>query len=182
VAAPPAPSGRRAADALVVAVGAGVLASVEGDSVAPAASVEMRWQPPRSGWGGQLALRGTGAHRVTFGPGDAEWRRLSAAAGIVRRQAWRLVRAEGGISAVSGVVAVGGDGFTVPRSTHSWDFGFELGARVGLVLGRVEPWLGIALDGWLREQRLEVAGLSERDRLPSYETRLGIGASFTWGH
>jgi hypothetical protein len=174
---PPAP---RDHDPLVLAVGAGALASVQRDSLAPAGAIEALVYGRRSGWGAKVTLRGAGTHRLAFGPGEAAWHRLGASAGVLRRHAWRRVSAEAGVDLVTGAVFVEGDGYTVPRSSRSWDFGAEVGARLGLVLGRIEPWVGIGLCGWLRPQVIEVAGISGQDRLPMLEARVGIGARVAW--
>ena len=179
VATPPPPP--RAHQPLVLAAGAGLLASVQGDSLAPAAAVEARLAAAGSGWGGRLAFRATGTHRSTLGPGEAAWRRLGVSAGVLRRHAWRRVSAEAGLDLVSGFLFVEGDGFTIPSRTRSLDFGAEAGARLGLLLGRIEPWLGVGVCGWLRPQFVEVAGIPERDRLPTFDMRVGIGANVAFG-
>jgi len=167
-------------DRLVVAAGAGLLASLQSDSLAPAAAIEARVHGRRSGWGGRLALRAAGTHRVAFGPGDAAWRRLSVAAGVLHRRVWGRVSGEAGIDLLTGALLVEGDGYTVPRSTRSWDFGAEAGARAGLVFGRFEPWLGFGLSWWLRPQIVQVTGISGEERLPPLEARIGAGVNIVW--
>jgi hypothetical protein len=173
----PAPPDR---DPLVLAAGAGVLASVQGDSLAPAGAIEARLAA-QSGWGGRLAFRATGTHRLALGPGDAAWRRVGVSAGVLRRHAWRRVSAEAGLDVVSGLLFVEGDGYSVARSARSVDVGAEAGARLGLPLGRIEPWVGVSVCGWLRSQLIEVAGIPERDRLPTFDARVGIGANVAFG-
>jgi hypothetical protein len=114
---------------------------------------------------------------MAFGPGDATWRRLDASVGLLRRHAWRYVSAEGALDVATGAVFIEGDGYSVSRATRSWDFGAALGGRLGLPLGRVEPWVGVALGGWLRPQIVRVAGVPGEDRLPAFEARAGLGVS-----
>jgi hypothetical protein len=175
---PPAPRDRAP---LVLAAGAGVLASVQGDSLAPAGTIEARLAAAQSGWGARLAFRATGTHRLTLGPGDAAWRRVGVSAGVLRRQAWRRVFAEAAVDVVSGLLFVEGDGYSVGRSARSLDVGAEAGARLGLPLGRIEPWFGVSVCAWLRPQVVEVAGIPERDRLPAFDARVGIGANVAFG-
>jgi hypothetical protein len=177
-----APPPSRESAPLVFVAGAGLLASVQGDSLAPAGTIEARLAPARSGWGGRLAMRATGMHRLAFGPGEADWRRVGVSAGVLRRQElWRRVAAEAGVDVVSGLVFATGDGYSIPRSSRSLDLGVEVGVRLGFILGRIEPWLGVALCGWLRPQIIEVSGIPERDRLPAFDARLGIGANVAFG-
>ena len=180
VPAPPAPRDR---DPLVLAAGAGVLASLQGDSLAPAggdrgAPVQTaeRMGRPSS----RCAVPGRIARRS--GPGEAAWHRLGVSAGVLRRHAWRQGVGRGRNRPVDRrPLFVEGDGLTRCRAAReAWDFGAELGGRLGLVLGRFEPWVGIGLCGWLRPQVIEVGGISGQDRLPMLEARVGIGASVAW--
>ena len=163
-----------------VAAGANFLASLDGNTVAPAATVEARLHSPRTGWGGHLALRGTGTHRLAVGPGQAAWRRLSVALGLLRRVASARVFAEGNVNLVSGLLVVEGEGYIVGDRDRSLDAGAELGARAGLRLGSFEPYIGAGLAGWLRPQTVEVSGIQGRERLPFAEARVGLGVSVVW--
>jgi hypothetical protein len=174
------PSPPAAAPSFAFAMGVGVLASFQGDTVAPAAALDARVYGRQSGWGAKLALRGSGTHRLALGPGEAEWRRLGVAAGVLRRATWRHVSAEAGVDLLSGWLFVEGDGYTVGQSARSWDFGAEVGGRIGFPLGRAEPWIGVAGAAWLRPQLVEVSGLPAQGRLPALEARVGAGVSIAW--
>jgi hypothetical protein len=166
--------------ALAYAMGTGVLASFQGDTVAPAAVIDARVYGRQSGWGAKLALRGSGTHRLALAPGQAAWRRLNVAVGALRRGTWRGVSAEAGVDLLSGWLFVEGDGYTVVQSARSWDFGAEVGGRVGFPFGRLEAWVGAAGGAWLRLQLVEVSGLPAQGRLPVLEARVGAGVSFSW--
>jgi hypothetical protein len=180
VSAAPAPRAPEP-DPLVVAAGAGLLASLEGESLAPAAAIEARVYGRQTGWGGKLGLYASGAHRLSFGPGEAAWRRVDAALGVLRRRAWRPLSLEAGVDVVTGALFVEGSGFTEVQSSQSWDLGAEAGGRLGLAFGRAEAWLAIGLGWWLRPQLVEVAGIPGNERLPSIAGRLGVGVDVAWG-
>jgi hypothetical protein len=185
---PPAPpatlsasmSAAAASPAWVAAAGANVLASLDGNTMAPAAAVEARLYRRRSGWGGRVALSAIGTHRLAIGPGQATWRRLSVSVGLLRRVVSSRLFAEGSFDVVSGLLAVEGAGYTVGDSDRSLDAGAELGARAGLKLGQFEPYVGAALAGWLRPQTVDVSGIQGRHALPSAEARLGVGITVVW--
>jgi hypothetical protein len=166
--------------ALAYAMGAGALASFQGDTVAPAAVIEARVCGRQSGWGTKLALRGSGTHRLALAPGQAAWRRLGVAVGALRRATWSGVSAEAGVDLLSGWLFVEGVGYTVVQSARSWDFGAEVGGRVGFPFGRLEVWVGAAGGAWLRPQLVDVSGVSGQGRLPVLEARVGAGVSIGW--
>jgi hypothetical protein len=91
------------------------------------------------------------------------------------------VSAQAGLDIVSGMLLVEGDGYSISSRSRSLDFGAEAGARVGVVLGAIEPWFGVDVCRWLRPQVIEVAGIPERDRLPAFDVRVGIGANVAFG-
>ena len=163
-----------------VAAGANILASLDGNTVAPASTVEARLFGLRSGWGGRLALGATGTHRLYVGPGQAAWRRWSVAVGLLRRVTSARFFAEGSFDFVSGLLVVEGEGYVVGDRDRSLDAGAELGARVGLRLGPFEPYVGAGLAGWLRPQTVEVSGIQGRERLPFAEARVGLGVAVVW--
>jgi hypothetical protein len=105
---------------------------------------------------------------------------VTASAGVLRRWTGRLLLVEAGVDLLTGALFVAGDGYSTARSTRSWDLGAEAGGRLGLALGRIQPWLGLGLCRWLRPQLVEVAGIPGQGRLPPLEARLGIGADIVW--
>jgi len=174
------PPASRPAPTWVVSAGATVLASLDGNSVAPGGTVEGRLLGRRSGGGARLALTAIGTHRLDVGPGQAAWRRTTAAIGVVRRIASPRVFAEADLDLLAGLLAVDGQGFTVAGSDRSVDAGGALGARAGLRLGRFEPYVGGAAAAWLRPQTVEVSGIQGRQHLPRVEAHVGVGVSVVW--
>jgi hypothetical protein len=170
----------RPAPAWVVSAGANVLASLDGNTLAPGATVEGRLRARRSGWAARLALTVIGTHRLDVGPGQAAWRRTTAAIGIGRRWASPQAFVEAGFDVLLGQLAVEGEGFTIADRDRSLDAGAALGMRAGFRVGRFEPYVGAALAGWLRPQTVEVSGVQGRQRLPAADAHVGMGVSVVW--
>lgn len=161
-------------------VGGGALASFQATTFAPALALDVRARPTSSRWGGKLALIGTAAHEQSLEPGKATWRRLGGALGVFRHQAWRRLTLDAGIDLTPAILLVEGSGYTQAHSTHAWDLGAAAGVRLGLVLGRVEPWIEAGATAWLFPQVVEVTGLAQEQRLPRVEAVAGAGISIHW--
>jgi hypothetical protein len=172
---PPGPASRRWAASLA----AGLFSSVEDTSgaptFAPAGSIELRLRAVDGAWGGRVGAAATGSHERTIGAGRAIWRRLAASLGAFRRQSWGRVSLDGGVDLVASLRFLEGDGFTTVRDLRTWDVGAGGSVRLGLALGRVEPWVAAGTTVWLRPQLIEVTGVAERQRLSQLELLAGAG-------
>ena len=173
---PPAPAARRWNGA----VGAGLFASFQPATFAPALAIDARARRADSSWGGKLGLFGTGAHVLSLDPGSATWRRIGASAGILHQRSWRRLSLDEVVALVPALLFVQGSNYTEAHSTQTWDLGAEAGVRLGLALGRVEPWIEVGATGWFRSQVIEVAGIAQQKTLPRFEAQAGAGIAVHW--
>lgn len=176
VAAQPAPAVRPWAGT----VGAGVFASFQPSTFAPAVAIDVRVRRESSPWGGKLGFVGTGAHQLSLAPGNATWRRISASIGLLRHQAWRRLSINEEIALNPALLLVGGSDYTQAHSTQTWDFGAAAAVRLGLAWGRLEPWVEVGATGWLRSQVIEVTGIAQNKTLPGFEAQAGAGIAVHW--
>lgn len=156
-------------------VGAGLFASFQPATIAPALAIDVRARRADSSWGGKLALFGTGAHVQSLDPGNATWRRIGASAGILHQQSWRSLSLDEVLALVPALLFVQGSDYTEAHSTRTWDLGAETRVRLGLAVGRVEPWIEVGATGWFRSQVIEVTGIAQQKTLPRFEAQAGAG-------
>jgi hypothetical protein len=172
----------RAAPRWVASLGAGLFASFQdtfdAPTAAPAGSLELGVRGVRGveeGWGARLGIAATGSHRNALGPGQALWQRLGVSLGASRRKSWGRVSLTGGLDLIAALLFVEGDGFTTGRDVRTWDVGPSGSARLGLGVGRVEPWVAVGGAVWLRSQLIEVTGVAEQHRLSRLQLLAGAG-------
>ena len=161
-------------------VGAGLFASFQPATFAPALAIDVRARRADSSWGGKLGLFGTGAQVQSLDPGSATWRRIGASAGLLHQQSWRSLSLEEVIAFMPALLFVQGSNYTEAHSTQTWDLGAEAGVRLGLALGRVEPWIEMGATGWFRSQVIEVTGIAQQKTLSRFEARAGAGIAVHW--
>ena len=181
-AVPPAPGPAPAARPWKGTVGVGLFASFQPATFAPAMAIDVRARRADSSWGGKLALFGTGAHAQSLDPGSASWRRFGASAGILHQQSWRRLSLDEGIALMPALLFVQGSNYSEAHRTQTWDLGAEAGVRLGLALGRMEPWIAVGATGWLRSQVIEVTGIAQQRMLPRFEGQAGVGIAVHWSH
>jgi hypothetical protein len=176
-AAPPAPRSTPTTAALGVAA-AGV-AHASGWS--PGARVELNVGRRDARWRLRVAAVGVGRDTLDVSPGKASWWRAFLVLGpeldVARGRRWGVVVSAG---AAAGVASISGTGFDVNRQTLSLDVGAEAGARLTWRPGRLRPWLGASVVGWLRRQAVDVQGVSAGTELPRVEPMAALGADFVW--
>jgi hypothetical protein len=174
-AAPPPPA------RTLVSLGAAAAGAWQPGSWAPAARVELAFGREAGRWRARIAALGFGRHTMAVAPGQAHWWRASLSLGadydLARGERWAVVL---GAGALTGMAWIAGDGFTVDRTSRSVDAGGEVRARAEWRRGRVRPWLGISLAGWLRGQALELEGAATSSALPRVEPAAALGVDFVW--
>jgi hypothetical protein len=171
---PPAP-------ARELALGAGAYVDRQAGSWAPGARLELALGPVGSRWRARIAAAAVGRHELDVAPGQASWWRGFVQLGAdidvarTRRAAFTL-----GAGALGGVVSIAGAGFTVDRSTRSFDLGAEARARFSVRAGRARLWLGAAIEGWARRQSLDLNGGTSGAALPRVAPVAAAGAEIFW--
>jgi hypothetical protein len=164
-----------------LSLGAAVAGDWQPGAWAPAGRAELGVGPAGGRWRARLAVTGVGLHGRDVSPGRASWWRVFLSAGAdydvarTRRLAVAL-----GAGAVGGVASISGSGYAVDRTSRSLDAGGELRARGQWAAGRVRPWLGVSVVGWLRRQSLELQGAATSAALPRVESLVALGADFVW--
>ena len=181
VVAAPLPAPAPAARSWHGTVGAGLLASFQLATLAPGVAIDVRAWRADGPWGGKLALFGTGAHTQSLDPGSASWRRIGVAAGILYHQSWGSLSLDEALDLVPALLLVRGNNYSEARSTQTWDLGLAAGIRLGLALGRLEPWIELGGTDWLLAQFVEVTGISQQKTLPRFEVQVGAGLAVRWG-
>lgn len=193
-ATPPAPAARPPAEMAAVrpapaptpstpmalSLGAAAAGSWQPGSWAPAGRLELGIGRPGSRWRARLAALGLATHTRAVGPGQARWWRAALSLGadldVVRGPRWALVL---GAGALGGVVSISGEGYTTNRTSRSLDAGGELRARGEWRPGRLRPWVGASVAGWLRRQGLDLEGVPV-SALPRVEPAAALGVDFVW--
>ena len=167
-----------------IALGVAATGDLQAGAWAPGARVELSAGVPGARWRARLAAAGVGRHRLDLPPGRVSWWRafvqLGADVDVARGQHWGIVV---GAGAVGGVVSIAGAGFSADSATQSLDLGGEARARVEARLGRggrLRPWLGATVVGWIRQQALDVVGTTTSTALPRTEPTVALGAELVW--
>jgi hypothetical protein len=164
-----------------VTLGASVAGDWQSGAVAPAGRVELGLGPAGSRWRARFGVLGVARHTLDVAPGQASWWRASFSVGadldVARGRHFALVL---GADALGGVASISGAGFAVNRTSRSVDAGGELRARVEWRPGRVRPWVGVALVGWVRRQGLDLEGTGTASALPRLEPLAALGADIAW--
>jgi hypothetical protein len=164
-----------------LSLGVAALGDAQTGAWAPAARVELGLGRPGGRWRARLAAVGVARHTIDVAPGQATWWRTFAQLGadvdVARGARWAAVLGAGG---VAGVVSITGQGFAENRTSRSVDLGAEGRLRLEWRPGRVRPWMGGAVVGWLRRQSLDLQGGSSDASLPRVEPMAALGADFVW--
>jgi hypothetical protein len=162
---------------LVADLFAGFYLGVDAQSTAPALKAGARLARPGRPWAGQVSLAAQGRESQPLGKGQTRWGRLAVGAGPSLRlgnDAW-VVRL--GLEALAGLLMADGVRYDETRTRFGVDAGADLGASIGRRFGRLTPWLGMELLGWLRPHQLEVTGAATTS-IPRLQAWFGAGVAF----
>ena len=182
LAAPPA-SGRSAFDvgaALVAAAAPHTLdGAFESDLVA-AVSIVAGWVRHGRGPGARVALGAAGDRLIPLGPGEAHWRRATAAIGPQLRfsklATTSVLDLHGEL--IGAALNIHGQRFSVNGDDWSLDVGAGAGARLWIGTGTWRPWLDLSIAYWPTEHVVYAAPSGEAVSLPKVETLLALGMAF----
>ncbi|MCS6914391.1 MAG: hypothetical protein RMK29_06310 [Myxococcales bacterium] len=150
--------------------------SFAGTAAAPGGTLEASVAPRGRRLGARIALLGAGPRDEALGPGWVSWTRLAASAGprYALSKGRFLVSVYGEV--LVALVVAQGRGYTESLTSVGGDLGLGGGARIGLRLGPIAPFVGGGVAGWLLPQALRVAGLESTSTLPRFEVMLLAGA------
>jgi hypothetical protein len=173
--APPPPRVRE------LAVGAGAFVDRQVGAWAPGGRLELALGTLGARWRVRVGAAAVGRHEVDVASGQASWWRgfvqVGADLDLARGRRWAFTA---GAGALGGVVSIAGTGFAVDHSARSLDLGAEGRARFILRAGRTRLWLGAAIEGWVRQQTLDLNGASTGAALPRIAPVAAAGAEFVW--
>jgi hypothetical protein len=180
--APPPTLGLEAATVRPLAADlfAGFYLGLDARSMAPALKAGARLARAGRPWAGQISLAAMGRETEPVAAGQARWGRLALGAGPSLRLgqgAW-LVRL--GAEALAGLLMADGVRYDETHSRFGVDAGGDLGASLGRRFGRLTPWVGVELLGWLRPHKLEVTGAATAS-VPRLQAWFGAGVAFGGG-
>jgi hypothetical protein len=185
--APPAVTLRTAASSgapparALVSLGAAVAGDWQSGAWVPAVRADFGLGPTGGRWRARLSGIAVGQHTLDVTPGQASWWRAILSVGadydVARGRRWAVVL---GAGALGGLVSISGSGFALNQTSRSLDAGAELRARVEWRPGRVRPWVGASVAGWLRRQNLDLRGATTSSILPRVAPMLALGADFVW--
>ncbi len=181
--AAPAASGPSAFDvgaALVAAAAPHTLdGAFESDLVA-AVSVVAGWVHHGRGPGARIALGAAGDRLIPLGPGEAHWRRATAAVGPQLRFSKLATTSVLDLHAelIAAALNIHGQRFSVNGDDWSFDVGAGGGARLWIGTGTWRPWLDLSIAFWPTEHVVYAAPSQEAVSLPKLETLLALGLAF----
>ena len=127
-----------------------------------------------------MALGAAGDRLIALGPGEARWRRATAAIGPQLRFTKLATTAVLDLHAelIGAALNVHGQRFSVNGDDWSFDVGAGGGARLWIGTGTWRPWLDLSLAFWPTEHVVYAAPSGEAVSLPKVETLLALGLAF----
>jgi hypothetical protein len=176
---PPAPPPVSVWRALVVEVGAGIGAALDGRGWAGSARVDVAARVQRFGL--RLAFAGDSARDESIEGGTASWRRLMVGIGPSLALVDRSVQLELYAQLALGITTVRGRGYDPNRSASDVSAGLTGALRLGIGGSRVRPWLEIGGRLWLAPQEVAVTKQNQpaaRVDLPRTDVRVMAGLAF----
>ncbi|MHB8416636.1 MAG: hypothetical protein ACYDCL_01070 [Myxococcales bacterium] len=179
-AAPPAAVATRKVDAaprrIALELGAAALASITSGQVAFGGLVTAVLGPSRGLWVLVADLDGVGNHTAQYGgAGLAEWYRFGLGLGPGLRLRWRWVIVEGDAMVSVSWLQIQGVGFSNDQASGDVDVAMGGGLRIATSVGKLHPWVGVRVKGWLRGERVQVSGLAGPQQLPNVEVLPALG-------
>ncbi len=147
------------------------------DGVAPAAGASVEASLGRPGLAARVAVSGELPREAPLGPGRVAWTRPALSLGARWRFARGRLRIDLYAEAIAALLVVGGRGFDTPHQDYDFDPGLGGGARLALRFGRVAPWVGVGVRGWLRRQTAVTPEPTGSLDLPRIEGSLSLGVA-----
>jgi hypothetical protein len=151
--------------------------ALPGAGLAPGGEMTLIVAPRHHRLGVRVGVTGTALRTVALpsASGDAVYTRVGLWVGPdVRLRAGRL-RCDLHADLGAALLYLGGRGFNPDRDTFDVDPGAGGGARLGVRAGKLIPFLGVEVVGWLRDQVASATGVSQSAHLPRVELLLTLG-------
>lgn len=161
-----------------VELGVSAGASMNGTTLAPAATIEVAYAPALARVIPAVAALFVGGHTISVGPGSATWRRYGLAVTAASRRNWAPLWLEGRLGLALTLLDISGSSFPSNGSGVTLDPGVELGARLGLRSRRIRWWLDGTIALWPRGQDVFVDGAPGSATLPRGQALLSLGAAY----
>jgi hypothetical protein len=159
-------------------IAAAFVASVSGGGFAPGAQAKLVVALPR-GVVAVAGVEGAGYRALALDPGRVDWTRAALDLGAGYRYRRGRFVLDGNAELLLGLVAVTGRGYSQSSTAFSFDTGVGAGVRLGMVAGRLVPFIGFAAAGWLRPIQAHVEGVAQTVSLPRWELQPVAGLAFT---
>jgi hypothetical protein len=153
-------------------------ASIDGTTLAPAATIEIAYARGLARVIPAVAALIVGGHTMSVGPGSATWRRYGLVATAASRRDWRRLWAEGRLGIALTLLDISGGSFPNNGSGVTFDPGVDFGARVGLRSHRMRWWLDGSIMLWPRGQDVYILGAPGSATLPRGQALVSLGAAF----
>jgi hypothetical protein len=182
--APPAlraPPGRSTFDVGAALVAAAAPHTLDGSfqsDLVVAGSIVAGWLHHGRGPGARLALGAAADRLVSLGPGEAHWRRATAAFGPQLRVSPLATVLDLHAELIVAALNVRGQGFLANANDWSLDLGAGAGVRLWIGAGTWRPWLDLSVAVWPREHVIYVSPSAEAVSLPKFEALLALGVAF----
>jgi hypothetical protein len=131
--------------------------------------------PRRGRFGGRIAFSGAQTRDEALGTGHASYARYQLAFGPLYRLRPSRLLIDLHADVTVALLTIEGVGYQNSRRDLDVDPGLGAGARLGVRFGRVAPFVGLDVLGWLRRQRFTIEGASDVAVLPRWELNLSLG-------
>lgn len=160
-----------------VEVGLAVGAAADGDGHAPAGGLLARVQLDH-GLSTVVAADLEGQRQIPVGPGAATYLGLRLGCGLAVRAQRGLVWTELAVLPQVTRLSVEGKNLMTPRTATLWGAAVEARGRIGLGWGRLAPFLSLAVDRTLVQERLTLDDTTDSAHLPAWDVAVQMGVSW----
>lgn len=130
-------------------------------------------QPSR--WGLMVLLGGTSLKQQQLRHGSVDWTRIEASLGPRLRLGFRSWLCDLFATVTPALVLLRGRDLPVTFDSQGFDLGLGGGVRFGARLGSLLPFAALTATGFVREQRLQVLGSEDSERLPPFAVHISLG-------